>query len=423
LPQPIQTTHSSLPIENPPPVPLDLQQLRQDYRRDLFDDFLPFFDRFVIDREYGGFLCSVRPNGELVSSEKRIWYEGRGTWAYSYLFNNFAPEQRYLDIAAASVALIQRSRPGKGDEFWPKVLNRDGSPASPPDTEMYGDMFVAEGFAEFSRATGNRSYWDQAREIVFKCVRRFDRIDYHPAIGETYLGPGARPFPGARIGGVWMVLIRTISQMLEAGEDTELRQILDRSIDTYLQHHFNPRFQLFNELINHDLTRPANEYEQLVYAGHAIEILWMMMYEARRRNDNSLFDRSAASFRRHCEIAQDRIFGGLFRNLRNVDENNWTLDKTLFVHQEALIGSMLLVEETGDPWASAFFSELNGYARAMFPMRTLNSPLWQLISDRQVRPTPEMTRAENYHHPRFLMLNLQAVKRLLQRQGTPRRAA
>ena len=52
-------------------------------------------------------------------------------------------------------------------------------------------------------------------------------------------------------------------------------------------HHYNPRFQLINELINHDLSRPANEYEKLVYAGHAIETLWMVMDEARRRNDPS----------------------------------------------------------------------------------------------------------------------------------------
>ena len=42
----------------------------------------------------------------------------------------------------------------------------------------------------------------------------------------------------------------------------------------------SPRFNLLNELINHDLSRPKNEYEQLDYAGHAIETLWRVMYEA-----------------------------------------------------------------------------------------------------------------------------------------------
>ena len=399
--------------------PLDYSAMREQYRADLFHDYLPFIEKFVIDREYGGFHCSVRPNGELVSPTKSAWFEGRGTWVFSFLYNNLAKEQKYLDIAAGSVRLIEKSKPKDPDEFWPKSINRDGSPDGGPDTEVYGDMFIAEGLAEFSRASGERKYWDQAREIVLKCVRRYDRPDYHPTIGQTYLGPTAPDFPGARIEGVWMVFIRTASQMVAMHADPELLAIVDRSIDALLNHHFNPRFRLVNELMNHDLSRPKNEYEQLVYAGHAIETLWMILYEARRRDDRALFDRTAAMFRRHCEVAKDRVYGGLFRNLTNVDQNAWTLDKTLFPQQEALIGSLCLIEETGDSWATGFYTELDRYVRAKFPMRSLHSPLWQVAGNRQVDPTPDMTRAENYHQPRFLILNLLAVERMIARKGKP----
>ncbi len=410
-------------MQDPRAINLNLVRLREQYKQDLFGDFLQFLKEFVVDHEFGGFLCSVRPNGERVSTEKRVWYEGRGIWTYAYLYNNFGREQDYLDIAARSVHLLQRSKPANPDDFWPKVLNRDGTAASEPDPELYGDMFVAEGLAEFARATGEGAYWLQAREIVLKCERRYDRRDYYPAIGETYLGPGARPFPGARIGGVWMVFIRTLSQMLEGRQDPELQRLLDRSLRAFLDHHYNPRFQLFNELINHDLSRPCNEYERLVYAGHAIETLWMIMYEARLRDDAELFDLAARHFRRHCEVAQDRVLGGLFRNLTDVDENVWTMDKTLFPHQEALVGALMLVDETGDGWAQQFYSQLDMYVRSHFPMKHSGSPLWQLVSDRYVNPTPAMIRAENYHHPRFLMLNLQTVERLIRREGRPRRDA
>jgi N-acylglucosamine 2-epimerase len=411
-----------MPRKPSEPNTLNLLAMRDQYRRDLFNDYLPFIEKFVIDREYGGFHCSVRPNGELASTTKRAWFEGRGTWVFSFLYNNIVREQRYLDVAAHSIKLIQRSKPRDPDEFWPKALNRDGSPDGGPDTEVYGDMFIAEGLAEFSRASGERKYWEEAREIVLKCLRRYDRPDYHPTIGQTYLGTGARDFPGARIEGVWMVLIRTCSQMLAMQPDPELLAVLDRSIDALLNHHFNPRFQLLNELMNHDLSRPENEYEQLVYAGHAIETLWMILYEARRRSDAPMFDRAAAMFQRHCDVAKDRVYGGLFRNLTNVDQNAWTLDKTLFPQQEALIGSLCLIEETGDPWAMEFYRELDRYVRAKFPMRTLHSPLWQVAGNRQVDPTPDMTRAENYHQPRFLMLNLLTTERLIARKGKPIRA-
>ena len=213
-----------------------------------------------------------------------------------------------------------------------------------------------------------------------------------------------------------MVLLRATTQMLAARDDAELRKVSDRCIEAILNHHYNPRFGLINELINHDGSRPQNEYEQLVYAGHAIETLWMLMDDALRRNDAALFDKSAEMFRRHCEVSRDRVYGGLFRNLTNVDQNAWTMDKTLFPHQEALIGSLMLIEHRNDAWAKDFYSEIDRYTRSKFPMRSISSPLWQVIGNRQVDPTPDMTRAENYHHPRFLMLNLLAVERMLSRK-------
>jgi N-acylglucosamine 2-epimerase len=140
------------------------------------------------------------------------------------------------------------------------------------------------------------------------------------------------------------------------------------------------------------------------------------MYEARRRRDNALFDRAGSLFRRHCDVAKDRIYGGLLRSLNNVDQNEWSLDKTLFPHQEALNGAMCLIEHSEDPWAIKLFLELNQYVHEKFPMKSLNSPLWQVSGDRWVTPDPGMTRAENYHQPRFLMLSLLTLERLIKRQ-------
>src|SRR4030095_9955776 len=110
-----------------------------------------------------------------------------------------------------------------------KELTREGKALTSADGEVYGDLFIAEGLAEYSKAIGQRSHWDIARELVLKCVRLYDRDDYRPTIGQTYLGPNASPFPGARIQGVWMVLIRVITQMLQMHADAELERLANRS--------------------------------------------------------------------------------------------------------------------------------------------------------------------------------------------------
>ena len=49
---------------------MSLRELREAYRRYLFDDFLPFMDKYVIDHEYGGFMCLTDYTGERESDKK-----------------------------------------------------------------------------------------------------------------------------------------------------------------------------------------------------------------------------------------------------------------------------------------------------------------------------------------------------------------
>ena len=396
---------------------LNLSQLRDQYRRDLFTDFLPFMESHVIDHERGGFMCNTDHMGRRANENKNSWFEGRGTWVYSFLYNNLAREQKYLDVARRSVEFTLKSKPQHA-ELWPKELTREGKPLTPADGEIYGDLFIAEGLAEYSKATGAQEYREMAREILFKCLDIYDRPDYRPTIGQTYLGPTAKAFPGARIQGVWMVVIRLVTQMLEMRADADLEKVADRCIDAITRHHYNPEFGLINELLNHDLTRPNDEYAQLVYTGHSIENLWMLMFEATRRRDKKLFETFAAWFKRHVEIAWDDVYGGVFRNLQNVERNVWLVDKVLWLQEEVLIGSLFIYERTGAEWAREIFERMHKYVLEKYPLRSHGSPLWMFASDRKVSYEAFLKmpkRVENFHHPRHLMLNLLSIERMMRK--------
>ncbi|MCD6308777.1 MAG: hypothetical protein J7M24_07265, partial [Candidatus Latescibacteria bacterium] len=66
---------------------MTLEELKEQYRYDLFDDFLVFFDKYIVDHELGGFMCDTDHDGTHNSTEKRTWYLGRGSWCYSFLYN------------------------------------------------------------------------------------------------------------------------------------------------------------------------------------------------------------------------------------------------------------------------------------------------------------------------------------------------
>ncbi len=378
-----------------------LQKLREEHRYWLFDDFLPFLEKHVVDHEYGGFMCTADRDGTRISEEKRGWYEGRGIWVYSFLYNHLAREQKNLDIAEKSVKFIMKHRPS-GDNLWPETYNRDGSKAGQPDERLYGELFIALGLQEFSKATGDDAWWRLAKDTLLKDVRFYDRPDYLK--------------DGQRVQGVWMCLINTITAMLEHRRDAELEAVMDRSLDAVLKYHYNPDCGLNNEVINHDLSRRA-ETAQAAYPGHSIETFWMIMYEAVRRKDKTLFQTAYERFRRHVEIAWDDVYGGVFAGLDHIDENRWMLNKVLWAQEEVLIGALFAWEHTGDEWAREWYGRMYDYVLDKFPLKQYGFPIWNLAADRKVTFVRHYNRVGNFHHPRHLMFNMLTLDRIIKRNG------
>ena len=396
-----------------------LEQLRDEYRYFLYDDYVPFHDRYVVDHQYGGFTLQTGWNGPTISFGKTARYTGRGIWTYSFLYNKLDANPRHLEAAAKAVAFIMRHKP-TGENLWPDGYSREGKVLAPPSTRIYEDLFLANGFAEYSKIKGNESYWDLAKAILFKCLKIYDTPGYHPDAAQGYLGPEAPLLPGgARVLGHWFMLISLATGMLEGRSDPEIEAVAARCVEAITRHHYNPDFDLMNEVICHDFSRPENDLRQLVYTGHALETLWMVLYEAVRRKDKALFDLISRHFRRHLEVAWDDVYGGVLRNLRHVEKNIWDLDKTGWVQMEVLIGLVCIIEHTGALWAKEFFSKFYPWVIANFPLKRYGLPLWIDGADRRVTfdKGDGTRRAENFHHPRHLMLNLLAIERMIRRGG------
>jgi len=407
-----KTARGGLVTDNGTLAGKTLDELFGEYYYDLFDDFLAFMDKFVIDHEYGGFMCNTDRDGTNLSTDKRAWYEGRGIWVYSFLYNKVDPDPKHLEVARKSVEFIMKHRPS-GDDFWIGSYTREGEPRGGPG-DIYGNLFIANGLAEYSKAPGNEKYWDIAKELFLGCIRRYDSPDYGYTVA---YGPEEPHNPAPRVLGHWMVIIRLATQMLENRSDPDIEAIASRSVDAIMTKHFNPSYRLMNEVLNHDFSRGDGPYSQFSYTGHAIETLWMVLYEAARLKDRALFDDAAEKFKRHIEVAWDDVYDGCFRCLVNVDENVWKTDKVLWLQEEVLIGTLFIIEHTGAQWAKDWFSRMYTYVKDKYPLKQYGFPLWILGADRKVTFVRNYGRVGNFHHPRHLMLNLLSLGRMIERNG------
>ena len=390
---------------------LNLRTLKKGYERALFDKFIPNMDKLVVDHEYGGFMCSVDIiNRKTLNTNKRAWFEGRGIWMYSFLYNNFEKNPRYLEIARKSKDFILKLLPENG-LYYITNFTREGKPIGNIPGDIYGNLFVAEGLAEYSKASGESSYLDQAIQIILKAVERYDRPDFE------YPYKAEKRIAGPRILGHWMILLSLSTQILKQRQDDRIHSLADRCVDAILNHHITKEFGVLNEALDHNL-KPLSDPIASKYGdiGHGCETLAFVMNYAILRKDKALFKRSSEEFKKHVEIAKDNVFGGHYYAFEDIPANIYNLTKVRWLQEEILIGALILIEHTGDEWALSCFAETEAYVRDKFVR-----PEYAFVIDSGDRKVDKhsTSRAEHYHYPRQLMVSLLAFDRILKRGEKP----
>jgi len=66
----------------------DMECIRNECRRELLEEVMPFWNQHGVDAEHGGFICGLGHAGNVVDDSKFAWYQGRGVWAAMPTFRN-----------------------------------------------------------------------------------------------------------------------------------------------------------------------------------------------------------------------------------------------------------------------------------------------------------------------------------------------
>lgn len=402
-----------------------LAELRRRYHDELFRVVIPFWDRCGFDAEHGGFMCALDYDGTRRNTEKFLWFQGRGIWVYSFLYNHFGRDPRHLEVARHSKEFLLRAAP-QPDGWWAESLTREGRVLKPFSGDVYGMYFAAEGLQEYAWASGD----DRARALAFELLRRLWRHIDRPDV--RLPGTGA---PGARPQGLWIVNLCIATQMLRRWQDAGIAGLADRSVDAIINRHYDPEIGLNTEVLDFDFSRPP-EQARICHIGHSIEALWMVMEEAERRGDRKLWDLSAKRIRRHLDAGWDKVYGGLSHAINaGCLDYEWPPErpvgtdlefrftgeyhhmKALWALNEALIAALMVFERTGAPWAARYIEMAQRVIDEKFSMRGRGLPGSMLFADRQMTPQEHVTRQDNYHPPRQLMLCLLMLDRMMGRSA------
>lgn len=399
---------------------MTLAQLRDDYQDRLFNQYLPFWEKGGVDRQHGGFMCELNDDGSVASDEKYIWYQGRGIWVYSFLYNEFGSDRRWLEIARQARDFMVRHMHAGGGK-WNQKVCRDGTLLEGLGENVYGWIFAALGLVEYHRAAGRQEDLDLAQASLWAAMKTYDDPNYTDTHTTLYTGLDLDP-RGLRSQGHSMVTISTLTGLLARHRDPRLEELQQRHIELIMRKFWNPEHRIVNEFLRHDFSRAPGADEHML-TGHSVETLWIVMAEALRRGDRKLFDEAAGRIRRFLEICWDTVNGGwadgnfhVFGTKKQPRGPEYDV-KTMWAHCEAMIACMMIIEHTGAAWASKWYERLRAYTLKVMPVP--GHGVWRQAVDRSGKDLKRVgvsaKRKDNFHQARYLMLNLLSLKRMLGR--------
>jgi N-acylglucosamine 2-epimerase len=397
---------------------LSLEQLRDDCRDRLFNRYLPFWDRGGYDKEHGGFICELNDDGSVFRDEKLIWYQGRAIWVYSYLYSHLGQDERILEIARRTRQFMVKHMHAGGGR-WHEKVRREGTVVEGPAKNVYGSLFAAAGLAECYKAAREPGDLDLAKQSIWAAVRAYDDPGYGDTHTTQYTAVKISE-TGARSQGHSMVLVWLLSGLLAVHDDPRLEALQREHVDRIVNRFWNPEYGIANEYLRHDYSRLPEAADHM-FAGHALEALWIVMHEALRRQDRTLFTTAKSHVRRILEMCWDYVFDGW-------GDGNFFVDdapehrrgpeyevKTMWAHCEILIACMTILEHTGEVWAREWYERARKFL--LRTMANTGHGVWRQAVDRYGKDVKRVGVSEkrkgNFHQPRCLMMNIQSLDRMI----------
>ena len=112
---------------------MDTSYLTQEFKKELVEDILPFWARHGWDREQGGMMTALDQGGEILDSDKSVWFQGRTAWTYATAYRTIQSEPEYLAIAQSCLSFIKQHCVDEDGRYFFRVTrseNRSSSAAA-----------------------------------------------------------------------------------------------------------------------------------------------------------------------------------------------------------------------------------------------------------------------------------------------------
>ncbi len=303
------------------------------------------------DKEHGGIYTSLDRKGEIYSTDKSIWMQGRTSWTYAYLYNNFQNDPELLEFAKSCIDFSNNHAFNPDAEGRMYFSATEDGKGLRQRRYVFSELFYALGNMEYYKATGETSYLEDARKTydlataIIKSELDDPFVIPEKTNSETRSMKTLSPH---------MIIMNVGISFAEI--DTERRDLyiadVQNSVNEIVDFHFKEDTHITYENIGTDGEILSDISEgRLMNPGHVIECSWFLMDAAVLLEDKELLNKSFLMLDKAVQLGWDEVHGGLLYFIDLEDKPVYQLEsdmKLWWPQTELLIASIKAYRLSGD---------------------------------------------------------------------------
>ena len=369
------------------------------------------------DHEHGGVTTCLDRAGQIYSTDKSVWMQGRCGWMFAHLCHVYGVKEEWLAASKSCLDFMEAHCINReaGDRMY-FTVTEDGQPLR-QRRYYYSEAFYASANAEYYGITGDKECLERARRAY---NLYWDLA--HGAQDPVNMGP--KTIPATRTGrsfGLPMIILNVISILLRVDPEhkEEYEDRAQQCVDEIFKYFVKPELKCVLENVGpNGEVRTHYTEGRIVNPGHDIEGVWFMLEHAKRTGDKELVAKAAEIFDWAIEAGWDKEYGGLlyFTDCMGMPPEAYEHDMKLWwPHNEILIASMMLYRDTGDEKYLNWFYTTLDYCKEHFADEEYGE--WYGYLRRDGKPTMPSTKGSTFkgpfHLPRCLILVDQMMGEIL----------
>lgn len=378
------------------------------YKAGLLKSIIPFWIKYCIDWEDGGFTFCLDRDGTIIDTDKGVWQTGRFTWMILTLYNDVEQKEEWLKIGKHGIDFLEKHCYDENGKMY-FIVDKQGDPIR-MRRYVFSESFAAIAFAAYYKATGIEEYKEKAK-TAFETFIRYNTI---PGL----IPPKFTENRKMRGMGTPMIGIVTAQELRKnLGDDSYTNQINKwiYEIEKYfMNHEYKAVMEVvgpYGELIDHFDGRCLNP-------GHAIEGAWFVLQEARLRNNNSkLIKLGTTMLDWMWDIGWDMEYGGMlyFRDVKDLPvQEYWHDMKFWWPHNETIIATLMAYELTGDEKYAEMHKMVHDWSFKHFPDEEYGEWYGYLHRDGRISiPLKGNIWKGPFHIPRMYLMAWKSCERIL----------